>query len=41
MERGLQLESLTFIAHRNLREVVLLVDLNGLQGFGSTAEVAN
>jgi transketolase len=34
-------EALTFIAHRNLREVVLLVDLNGLQGFGSTAEVAN
>jgi transketolase len=34
-------EALTFIAHRNLREVVLLVDLNGLQGFGSTTEVAN
>lgn len=34
-------EALTFIAHQNLREVVLLVDLNGLQGFGSTAEVAN
>jgi transketolase len=38
---GSNWESLTFIAHRNLREVVLLVDLNGLQGFGSTAEVAN
>jgi len=34
-------ESLIFLAHRNLREVTLLVDLNGLQGFGSTAEVAN
>ena len=34
-------EALTFIAHHNLREVVLLVDLNGLQGFGSTTEVAN
>jgi Transketolase, N-terminal subunit len=38
---GSNWESLIFIAHRNLREVVLLVDLNGLQGFGSTAEVAN
>jgi transketolase len=34
-------EALTFISHRNLREVVLLVDINGLQGFGSTIEVAN
>jgi transketolase len=34
-------ESLMFIAHRNLREVVLIVDLNGLQGFGHTAEVVN
>lgn len=34
-------ESLMFIAHRNLREVVLIVDLNGLQGFGYTAEVVN
>jgi len=34
-------ESLIFLAHHNLREVILLVDLNGLQGFGSTAEVAN
>src|ERR1700690_18245 len=34
-------ESLIFLAHRNLREVTLLVDLNGLQGFGSTAEVAD
>jgi transketolase len=38
---GSNWESLTFIAHHNLREVILLVDLNGLQGFGSTAEVAN
>ena len=38
---GSNWESLTFIAHRNLREVVLLVDLNGLQGFGSTVQVAN
>jgi transketolase len=34
-------ESLMFLAHRNLREVVSLVDVNGLQGFGSTAEVVN
>jgi transketolase len=34
-------ESLIFLTHHNLREVTLLVDLNGLQGFGSTAEVAN
>ena len=34
-------EALTFIAHHKLHEVVLLVDLNGLQGFGTTAEVAN
>jgi transketolase len=38
---GSNWESLTFIAHRNLREVTLLVDLNGLQGFGSTVQVAN
>ena len=34
-------ESLIFVAHRNLREVTLLVDLNGQQGFGATTEVAN
>lgn len=34
-------ESLIFLSHRNLREVTLIVDLNGLQGFGATAEVAN
>ena len=38
---GSNWESLMFIAHHRLREVVLLVDLNGLQGFGATAEVAN
>lgn len=32
-------ESLMFLAHRNLREVVPIVDLNGLQGLGETAEV--
>jgi transketolase len=34
-------ESLIFLSHHNLREVTLLVDLNGLQGFGSTVQVAN
>jgi transketolase len=34
-------ESLIFIVHRNLRQVLLMVDQNGLQGFGSTADVAN
>ena len=38
---GSNWESLMFIAHHRLREVVLLVDLNGMQGFGATAEVAN
>lgn len=38
---GSNWEALTFIAHRRLREVILLVDLNGLQGFGTTAQVAN
>ena len=40
-DEGSTWESLIFLAHRNLREVTLLVDLNGLQGFGATAEVAN
>jgi transketolase len=34
-------ESLAFLAHRNLREVVPVVDLNGLQGLGTTAEVVD
>jgi transketolase len=38
---GSNWEALTFIAHNKLHEVILLVDLNGLQGFGTTAAVAN
>jgi transketolase len=34
-------ESLIFFVHHDLREVVVIVDMNGLQGFGSTADVAN
>ena len=32
-------ESLTFLAHRNLRNVIPIVDVNGWQGLGTTAEV--
>jgi transketolase len=32
---------LIFWAHRRLRNLSVLIDLNGLQGFGSTREVAS
>jgi transketolase len=38
---GSNWEALTFIAQHELHQLIFLVDLNGLQGFGSTAEVAN
>ena len=38
---GASWEALMFVAHRRLREIVPVVDLNGLQGFGSTGEVSN
>src|SRR5271157_1812970 len=34
-------EALTFARHHNLDNLTILVDLNGLQGFGTTREVAN
>ncbi len=34
-------ESLIFASHRRLDNLCILVDLNGLQGFGTTREVAN
>jgi len=34
-------EALIFAKHHSLSNLTLLVDLNGLQGFGSTKEVAN
>jgi len=34
-------EALIFAAHHRLENLTLLVDLNGLQGFGSTREVAD
>jgi transketolase len=38
---GSSWEALTFVAHQQLDAVRVLVDLNGLQGFGTTASVAN
>ena len=34
-------ESLIFLAHHRLTSVVPIIDLNGLQGFGTTTEVAD
>jgi transketolase len=34
-------EALTFAAHQQLDRLTFVVDLNGLQGFGTTAEVAD
>jgi len=34
-------EALIFLTHQNLQNLTLIVDLNGLQGFGTTREVAN
>jgi transketolase len=34
-------EALTFARHHDLHNLTILVDLNGLQGFGTTREVAN
>jgi transketolase len=34
-------EALIFIRHRNLSNLTMLIDLNGLQGFGTTREVAD
>ncbi len=38
---GSNWESLIFIQHQVLNQICLIVDLNGLQGFGSTNEIAN
>jgi transketolase len=40
-QEGSTFEALIFAAHRNLTNLTVLVDHNGLQGFGSTAEVAS
>lgn len=39
-QEGSNWEALIFAAHQGLRQLCVLVDLNGLQGFGGTAEVA-
>jgi transketolase len=38
---GSSWESVIFAGHQRLENLVILVDANGLQGFGTTAEVAN
>jgi transketolase len=38
---GSSWESLIFAAHRRLNNLTFIVDANGLQGFGTTREVAN
>jgi len=40
-QEGSTLEALVFAAHHKLANLTVLVDHNGLQGFGSTAEVAS
>ncbi|HEX3864310.1 MAG TPA: 1-deoxy-D-xylulose-5-phosphate synthase N-terminal domain-containing protein [Stellaceae bacterium] len=40
-EEGSTWESILLAHHRKLANLVILVDANGLQGFGSTAEVAS
>ncbi len=40
-QEGSTWEALIFAAHRGLSNLTILVDHNGLQGFGSTAEVAS
>jgi len=40
-EEGSIWEAVLFVKHQNLSNLVVLVDANGLQGFGSTEEVAS
>lgn len=40
-QEGSTWEALTFIGHHGLDNVTLVVDVNGLQGFGTTMEVAS
>lgn len=40
-QEGSMWEALIFIAHHKLTNLTFLVDLNGLQGFGTTEEVAS
>ncbi|HIL19745.1 MAG TPA: transketolase, partial [Gammaproteobacteria bacterium] len=40
-QEGSNWEALIFARHHNLSNLVVLVDINGLQGFGSTQAVAS
>lgn len=40
-QEGSTFEALIFAAHNNLSNLTILIDHNGLQGFGSTADVAS
>lgn len=40
-QEGSNFESLIFLNHHRLKQVVVMVDCNGLQGFGSVDEVAS
>lgn len=40
-QEGSNWEALIFAAHRQLDKLTVLVDVNGLQGFGSTTEIAS
>ena len=40
-QEGAMWEGLVFWAHRRLSNLTVLVDLNGLQGFGTTREIAS
>jgi transketolase len=40
-QEGSMWEGLIFLAHRRLSNITVLIDLNGLQGFGSTRDVAS
>ncbi len=40
-QEGSMWETLIFLAHRRLPNITVFIDLNGLQGFGTTREVAS
>jgi len=40
-EEGSNWEALIFIAHHQLNNITLLIDANGLQGFGGTSDIAS
>jgi transketolase len=40
-QEGVMWEALIFLAHRKLQNITVFVDLNGLQGYGSTRDVAS